>query len=107
VGGDEPEHCDSDIPACRSDHRLILRHQSERTPGAHHYIHRRLRNRSECNNKCESGCNLRSDGRLLGRSGGVRFRRSGECEVSMESQAKQKGRSRPMVFVSGDLANAK
>jgi hypothetical protein len=85
VGGDEFEHCDSDVLARGPDPRPVLRHQSERTPGTHHHIHHRFRNRVECNDKCESGCNLCSDGRLLGCSRCVRFRRSGQCQVSVGS----------------------
>jgi hypothetical protein len=98
VGGDEPEHCDSDILARRSDHCLVLRHQPERTPGAHHHIHCRFCDRSECNNKRKSGCDLRSDGRLLGCSRCVRFGRSGQCQMSIGSVECEKIESRVFLI---------
>ena len=85
VGGDESEHSDSDVLACCPDHSPVLRHQSERTPGAHHHIHRRLCDRVERIDKRESGCDLCGNSGLLGGSRGIRFRRSGECEVSVGS----------------------
>ena len=85
MGGDELEHCDSDVLACGSDHRLVLCHQSERTSGVDHHFHHRFCDRSECNDKREPRCDLRGDSRLLRRPCGLRFGRPSECQVSVET----------------------
>jgi hypothetical protein len=82
MGGDFHEHYHRSILARLSYCRLILRHKSQRSAGAGHYLYHLLRARPKRDNERESRRHLRRNGRIRCGIGSVRFGRLGQHEVA-------------------------